>query len=306
MSVSFIYNVSKIVKKIELIIKNIYRSINGISKVLFISKFNLILPKSIGSECIILGNGPSLNVTIENYILILAEKPVLCVNNFALSDEFKIVMPKYYVLLDPGYFIHKERPDIKAVFVEFKNNVNWQMTLFVPYFYRKDPDILEFKRLNSFIRVEFYNYTIFKGFDFISFFLFRKNLAMPQFYNVLGASIYLAINIGYKKILITGADHTWSDNIHVDSENKLYRKDKHFYDKGNDKFHSLIVDPLTGNAAKIANFFNAMYRIFDSYYILNKYATYMSAKIYNASEFSYIDAFERKKLDEINNGTSDN
>ncbi len=301
-----IYKASKFVKKFENIIQNLYRSISGMAKVLFISKFILKFPKPYGKDCIILGNGPSLKITLSHYNSILNQIPTICVNNFALSKEFKIIKPKYYVMLDPGYFIHKDRPDIKTVFYEFKNNINWEMTLFVPHFYRKDADILYFQKANSFIKITFYNYTIVKGFDFFSFFLFRKNLAMPQFYNVLGASIYVALNMGYEKVWITGADHTWSDNIHIDNDNNLHRVDKHFYDKEENKSSNLIIDPISGRTAKIAGFFNAMYRIFDSYDLLNNYATYMNSKIYNASEFSYIDAFERKKLDEIDNGTSNN
>ncbi|HXA01459.1 MAG TPA: alpha-2,3-sialyltransferase [Cytophagaceae bacterium] len=284
------------IKAIERFFQNLYRSLSGILKVLILSKFKITLPKPKGENCIVLGNGPSLKNTFVDYEEILKKTPLVCVNNFATSPEFKEFKPCYYVILDPGFFILKQRPDVIATFNELKNNTNWAVDLFVPYLYRRDPDVEYFQQADSFVKVYFYNYTIAKGFDFLAFKLFSKNLAMPQFYNVLGASVFLAVNMGYKKIWITGADHGWFEEIYVNEDNSLCRKDLHFYDKGEQSL-TPIIDPVSGKTQKAGDFFQALHRIFDSYYLLDKYSASRKCKIYNASGFSYIDAFERKKIE---------
>ena len=38
---------------------------------------------------------------------------------------------------------------------------------------------------------------------------------------------------------------------------------------------------------------------YEKYEILEEYSKYIGSKIYNMSKISYIDAFERKKLEEV-------
>ena len=293
------------IKNIELFFRNIYRSSTGFIKILILSKYNNDYSSLIGDSCIILGNGPSLKDSLINFNESFLNKPIVCVNHFANSIEFEKYKPSFYVLLDPSFFILKNRDDVSNTINALKDKTKWPLTLFVPYLYRTDKDVQFFLTQKSFIKIQFFNYTIVKGFEFIGFRLFKKNLAMPQFYNVLGASIFLAINMGCKKVWVVGADHSWFKEIHVPNDNSLCLEDKHFYDIEKQKLIH-ITDPFSEKKPNVGDFFQALYRVFDSYYILNRYATYMNAKIYNASEFSYIDAFERKKLDEIDNGTSDN
>jgi hypothetical protein len=286
------------IKSIEIFLKNIYESVLACLKIIILSKFNnqLSLPK--GESCIILGNGPSLkNVLLENKTILLST-PLVAVNNFATSSEFQELKPAYYVMLDPGYFLYKLRPDVMATFNELKNNTHWEMILFIPYLYRKDPDVQYMKKTNAGVKIGFFNYTIAKGFHFFAFRLFKKNLAMPQFFNVLGASIFLAVNIGYKKIWITGADHSWVEQIHVTKDNLLCRKDVHFYDKAEPSY-TPVIDPVSGKNHTVGVFFEAMFKTFDSYYILNKYAVYRQVHIYNTTQNSFIDAFDKKELKEL-------
>jgi hypothetical protein len=290
-----IHKTANTVKVVERFFQNVYRSISGLLKVIILSKFRISLPSAKEADCIVLGNGPSLKDTINEFKEIMKKTPLVCVNNFATSAEFHELKPTHYVILDPGFFIYKQRPDIVATFKELKNNTNWKVDLFVPYLYRGDADVKELQKTNSFVRVSFFNYTIAKGFDFLSFGLFRKNLAMPQFYNVLGAAVFLSVNMGYKKVWLAGADHSWFKEIYVNEDNSLCRKDLHFYDKG-DQPLTPIIDPVSGKTQKAGDFFQALHRVFDSYYLLNDYAKTRECTIYNASGFSYIDAFERKKL----------
>jgi len=288
---------SKKLKDTEHFFENVYHSMLGFLKIIFLSKFNISMPPAKQESCIILGNGPSLKESFQkNENAIFKNTPLLCVNNFAASEQFFQYKPSYYVLLDPGFFIHKQREDVAATMNILKGKVDWEITLFVPYIHRKDADVQFFIKKNSFVKVQFFNYTVFKGFQSIAFKLFEKNLAMPQFSNVLGAAIFLMINMGYKKVWLMGADHSWFKNIYVSDDNSMYIEDKHFYDTEKQKPIN-IKDPLSGKKAKAEELFLALYKTFNSYYLLEEYSKYKRCIIYNASEYSYIDAFERKKIE---------
>ena len=92
------------------------------------------------------------------------------------------------------------------------------MNLFIPKSAATSPALKDVCDSNKNIQVHYFNYTVFKGFENIAFKFYRKNLATPQSQNVLVASLFLAINCGFKKVYLTGADHTWHQNLHVDEE----------------------------------------------------------------------------------------
>jgi hypothetical protein len=281
-------------KTSEHFFNNIYLSFIGYFKILILSKYKISLPIAKQDECIILGNGPSLKQTLDKDRDILKKSSLFCVNNFATTPEFFELKPSHYVMLDSGFFLQKERTDVSGTFKVLKNQVDWALNLFVPYIYRKDEDLEFFINSKSSVKIVFFNYTVFSGFDTLAFNMYKKNLAMPQFNNVLGASIFIAINMGYKKINIAGADHSWFENIMISNDNVLCRKDLHFYDIGEQLLFP-IIEPTTGRSQKIGDFFHALSKIFNSYYLLNQYAIARDCSIYNLSPFSYIDAFERKK-----------
>lgn len=289
----FVKSLAIQIKRIEFFIQNIYRSTSGLIKIIVLSKYNLSFPKPLSQQCIILGNGPSLKEALQSEMEIYRKHPLISVNFFAATQEFSLLKPVYHVLHDPAFFMLKNRADITGIFDNFKK-VDWELTLFIPYLYRKNKSVVELKE-NSKLKISFYNYTVVKGFEALSFPLYKKNLAMPQVYNVLGASIFLAINIGYKTIWIKGADHSWFKEMSVDEENRLYVEDKHFYDKGKSPY-VFMKDPYTNKNIRVGDLFMSLHLVFDSYYLLDRYAKSCGKNVFNASEFSYIDAFERKPL----------
>ncbi len=122
---------------------------------------------------------------------------------------------------------------------------------------------------------------------------------MPQSQNVLVASLFAGINIGFKTIHIVGADHTWHENLHVNEYNQLCIKDEHFYDNGT----AISYRPFYTNAKRTSTFtmyeiFTTLAKAFLGYTMIKKYADHRGTTIYNASEISFIDAFERKKPEE--------
>ena len=80
----------------------------------------------------ILGNGPSLSVQLP--ALIESREWEQCdfmaVNFFALSEEFSIVKPKYYVISDPIFFRAAGRSErVEQFYRALAERVDWPMIL---------------------------------------------------------------------------------------------------------------------------------------------------------------------------------
>ena len=85
----------------------------------------------------ILGNGPSLK---EQLPRLIAEKAweqtdIMAVNFFALSEEYKVVRPKFYVISDPQFFRKAGRNErIEQFYNALAEQTTWPMTLYVQYY----------------------------------------------------------------------------------------------------------------------------------------------------------------------------
>lgn len=270
---------------------------SGISilKLLIQADFNLKLTStSDNQKCVILGNGPSLGKSLIEYEKDLQETPLICVNLFALTKEYEILKPKYYIMHDPGlWFIESDLT--RKIGTAIKEKTNWNVTIYVPYKARKSKFIQNLE--SQFVTVSFYNYSIFKGFQSLANYLFKKNLAMPQCQNVLVASLFLAINIGFKNIYFIGADHTWHENLIVNQDNILCIKDVHYYDEGAEIKHKPFYKGLhMKDTFKVAEIFETWTKVFKGYGVISEYSKYTNTNIFNASEVSFIDSFERRKI----------
>ncbi|MCE9538853.1 MAG: DUF115 domain-containing protein [Bacteroidetes bacterium] len=260
------------------------------------SKFGSKLPVEIDDTCIILGNGPSLKQSLQKYPDIFKKYPLICVNSFSITEDYIRLKPAYYVLLDPGWWLSKNEWESKVI-ETIKTNTSWKMTLFVPFGAKYSKKITELEKQNSNITVHYFNYTVFKGFKGIAHFLFKKDLAMPQCQNVLVASIFLSINLKFKNVYLLGSDHTWHEHLYVNEENILCAKHVHFYENEEEiAYVPFYKGAHTKEVFKVHEIFTSLGKVFLGYEILQKYAQYCKVNIYNATEISFIDSFERKKL----------
>ena len=119
---------------------------------------------------------------------------------------------------------------------------------------------------------------------------------MPRFFNVLGPCMQVAINLGFKNIYVVGADHSWFKDIEIDDQNRMIRRDTHFYSVDKEIKPTPMFDPFTRKTVSMGKFMEAMQRVMNSYYFVQDYAKSRGARVINASSLSYIDAFERKSL----------
>ena len=163
----------------------------------------------------------------------------------------------------------------------------WKMHLCVPYSARKSFFVKTIMNDNSMINFVFYkNIPVIGGIDSLNTFFLKKNLANPLYKNVLNAGVFLALKMKFSKICIWGADHSWTKDLFVDSQNKVLYGDRHVYDPNIKYIHK--EQPLHC-------LLRAFFLMFKSHNQISKFANTLDSKIYNCSSSSFIDSYERLK-----------
>jgi len=269
----------------------------SVLKILLQSTFGLRLPVTSNNKCFVLANGPSLKKSLEQHTALFKNHPLICVNTFAMTAEFTELKPMYYVMLDP-FFWEIKNETTTATFNALEKRTDWLLYLMVPKHALKQPVLLGLQKKNPNIQITPFNYTVFKGFPSIAHWFYKKNLAMPQSLNVSITALFLGVNLGFKDVILVGADHTWHENLHMSDDNILHTKVTHFYENDNEiKYVPFYKGGHKEKGTQKAHeFFDIWSRTFYAYMLINNYAVYHQCTISNASDVSFIDAFKRIKL----------
>ena len=269
----------------------------SLGKVMIKSKPGRTLPVAGSAKCLVLGNGPSLKQSLQHHPDLFKSHDLLCVNSFSVTDEYTLLKPSYYLMLDPGLWLGIHATAIKT-FEQLRARTTWPVTLFIPTTARKHKIFGDLAKANGNIRIVFFNYTPYRGFKAIGHWLFRHNLAMPQSQNVLVAALFIAVNMGFPQVYLFGADHTWHEQLHVNDENMLCLKDVHFYEQEERISYRPFYKDVTNTATFTMHEILATFsKIFLGYFVLNEYAKSRNCSIFNASAISFIDAFKRIKIE---------
>ena len=180
----------------------------------------------------ILGNGPSLKNQLPRLIeqKEWEQADMMAVNFFALSEEFSIIKPKYYVISDPMFFREAGRSERIDNLYKALAKVDWQMTLYVQYYNPEKFDYTAAVGNNPNIRIVKFHSTLFHGFRSVEFWCYRHGLGSGNWGTVVQNGILNAIQIGYRTIELYGVDHTLLDGLTVDNQNRLCRIASHYYD----------------------------------------------------------------------------
>jgi hypothetical protein len=262
-------------------------------KVILFSKFIVSKKKSLQNKsCVILGNGPSLNDSMRDHADFIAKSEVFCVNLFATSEYYIKLKPNNYLLLDEA-FLDPNHPRACLAIKHLVADTAWPVNLFAPFKFQKSEYFRNCLSKNPNLKPIYFNYVIFEGFDWLRFMIYKYNLGMPQCQNVLVALLLQCINLGYKNIYLLGADHTWHETLRLDENNKLYLNDTHFYGARSIDVSERVLE----NNSYMALQFLSLHKAFKGYEVIARYAKYCGAKVYNASKRSYIDVFEKIKLE---------
>lgn len=281
--------------KISEIIRNTIDTAATLGKVVLKSRRPSGKNRKTGSgPLIIMGNGPSLRQTIDHDFTTLMKYDRMAVNFAANAPEFFTLRPTDYILADPHFF--KEDGSDENVRKLWNNlrDVSWPMRLHVPAKMRKR--ITEIAKLPEEIEISYFNMTPGEGFKAVLYPLYDAGMAMPRPRNVLIPAIMEGIKAGYRKIYLTGADHTWTQSLFVDDQNRVVSIQPHFY-KDNSKELDRVAKEYEGY--HLHDILQSLTIAFRSYHQIAGYTEKKGVEIFNATEGSMIDAFKRRPLSDL-------
>ena len=253
------------------------------------------------SKCVaILGNGPSLKRELPQLIAQRAweEKDILAVNFFALSEEFALIKPKYYVISDPMFFRkagYGER--VQELYKALAEKVSWPMKLYVQYY---NPEHFDYRSAighNPNIEIVPFHSIVFHGFRSVEFWCYRRGLGSGNFGTVIQNGEFIALQLGYRRIELYGGDHTLLDGLMVDEKNRVCRRKSHYYDS-----EQSPAEPIYYNATNpprpytMSEYLSETAELFRGHEVLRDFSEKCGAEIINRTAHSMIDAYKREPM----------
>lgn len=248
-------------------------------------------------ELVILGNGPSLNNTMQNHKDFLLSRHLLAVNFAANTPIFTELRPKFYMLTDPHFFVRMEQENVKQLWENFAKKVDWDMTLFIPTKVKRCGEWFSLAKSNKNISICTYNMTPIEGLQWFENLAYNHRWGMPRPRNVLIPSLMQAIAMQYKKVYLAGADHSWLKTLSVDDDNRVVSIQPHFYKEAKSEEERIKKDYMS---IPLHQVLKSMYIAFRTYHVIRRYADYRGVEILNITPDSFIDAFKKLKLKDKN------
>ena len=240
----------------------------------------------------ILGNGPSLAKELPTLLERKAEYDFMAVNFFAEDERFVELKPSYYLLSDPMFFRQTAMQSrVEALYRLLAERVTWPMTLYVQYY---NPEKFDYRAAlpNENIRIVPFHTTLYEGFRSVRHWLFDRGLGSANYGTVVQVGEYVALQLGYKRLELYGVDHTLLDGLVVDGENRLCRRDSHYYD-AEPAEPKPIMKKVPAEPYTMAEYLAETAQLFRGHEILRDYADSLGAEIINCTEGSMIDAYKR-------------
>ncbi len=240
----------------------------------------------------ILGNGPSLAKELPTLLERKDEYDFMAVNFFAEDERFAVLKPSYYVLSDPMFFRQTAMQSrVDALYRLLAEHVTWPMTLYVQYY---NPEKFDYRAAlpNENIRIVPFHTTLYEGFRSVRHWLFRRGLGSANYGTVVQVGEYVALLLGYKRLELYGVDHTLLDGLVVDEENRLCRRDSHYYDTEPAE-PTPIMKKVPAEPYSMAEYLAETAQLFRGHEILRDYADSLGAEIINCTEASMIDSYRR-------------
>ncbi len=261
--------------------------------VLFFSKKRKHKKYRVNNNCLVIGNGPSLNEDLKKLIDLNENLDYICVNFFAETKLYTKFKPCVYVFYDP-LFCNYENTESNQRIIKLYNTIisltTWEIIIFAPYEFKNT--FIYKNNINSNITFRFFSNIQIEGFESFIMFCISNYLAMPSAPNVMMPSLIYAINNGYSKIYLAGIEHSLHKNLIVNFDSILYVEQKHFY-KEKTKFKPFILTPQQKEPAKIHEVFQLWANVFKGYWLIKKYAKKRNIEILNLTFSSFIDAFKK-------------
>lgn len=247
---------------------------------------------AMGEKVAILGNGPSLAKELPALVAKRDEYDFMAVNFFAEDERFEELKPAYYILSDPMFFratAMQQRVD--ALYRLLAERVSWPMTLYVQYY---NPEKFNYRAAlpNDNIRIVPFHTTLYEGFSSVRHWLFKRGLGSANYGTVVQVGEYVALLLGYRRLELYGVDHTLFDGLVVDEQNRLCRRDSHYYDTAPVE-PKPIMKKVPAEPYTVAEYLAETAQLFRGHEILRDYAASLGAEIVNCTKWSLIDSYKR-------------
>ncbi len=289
--------------QIQAFLKHLGNTIESVIRIVFLSKLRLDLSSKgkENSEILVLGNGPSLQDDLQNYPQFTKGKDLVCVNHFPKTPLYEKLKPVIYITGAPDLWLddieEKYVEQSKELFDAMRQKTNWPLSLYIPYEAKKHMRWQKQLEENSHISIIFYNNIPIEGWKVFNYWCFKKNLGMPRPHNVMIPCFMISLALGYQKIYIIGADHSWLPEITVTDTNEVLISQKHFYDRETVRGEPL--DKRGKGKRTLPEILHKFMTAFSGYFVIEEYAKYKGVKILNATKGSFIDAFQKIDLDKL-------
>ena len=235
----------------------------------------------------VLANGPSLSLELKEALSHKDRLNAVC-NFAAFSDYFQEIKPEFYFLADPAFFEQVETNEkIKQLIDILNKQVHWNITLVVPI---NGYQVALKNIANESIDIVSVPISQYKGNSNKRLELIKKGDCAPSYVNVTIFAEYFFLNMGYKILFLYGVDHSFFDNMFINSKNEICMNDNHFYGK-----EPIVIKRYKsdGTQWKLSDWLRDKYLTFLEHERMQEYAEYVGAKIINCTEKSLIDAYPR-------------
>jgi hypothetical protein len=150
------------------------------------------------------------------------------------------------------------------------------------------------KITNDNIKIIPFHSIVYNGYDTLRNWFFKHGLGSGNYGTVIQNGEFIGLNLGYKELYLYGVDHDFFTNLCVDENNQVCNVITYYYD--NKPFlKPLCHYYISGKETRwtMSEYLQEKAILFRGHEIMRKYADYCSAKIYNGTKKSLIDAYER-------------
>ena len=263
------------------------QTLKGVAKIIIQSRPSHIPAVTTGTTVTVMANGPSLKKSLAEHPEYFLDNTTIAVNFAPVSDEFFYVKPAYLVLADPHFFKEPGSDANLKRLNEAIARIDWPLTIFVP-----DRYVGKARGLwnGSSISVCGFNNVGVEGFRWFRQLVYRLKLGMPRPRNVAIPSLMLAIWMGYREILLFGADHSWMQTLSVTDDNEVVSVQPHFY-KEDSREEERVRHEYKGY--RLHQIVQSFAIAFKSYIDVEDFARSVGRSIVNLTPGSMIDAFCR-------------
>lgn len=291
--------IKSLLKSIYFFISDLLKTTTSLFAILFFSSFRTkFVCNNHLKDATLIVNGPSVNDVLANHRHLFKNTDVMVVNSFIVSDYFWILKPKYYIIMDPVFFVsdyvveseETAPPSVSEAnrMLSLTPKIDWNMIFFIPYGKITSNYEIQLKK-NTKIKVLHFNCTRIEGFDKFQFWAYNHGLGIPSSRNIIIPSLINLINLGYKTIYVYGAEFSWTRTMDINPANgKMFFNDRHFYSESEIRYFG---------QGGFLWWLKAICEMLIGVEQISKFAILKKTVIINRTKGSFIDSFQYENPD---------